>query len=178
MWCVVKTEEPVERTAEIFIKSILPPEIYTRCVAPQGEFLVKRHGKLFLSRRTLYPHFVLIRTEEPDEVFRILKDSERFLLLIKDDFMTGISEAEGRILDVICEHDDLVELSLVKKTKDEAGRSRANFISGPLTKVAGHVKSVDFTKRKAYLQEGLQMYFLFEGESREDLVEDEEYWKY
>ncbi len=178
MWCAVKTDAVVEKTAETYIKSILPLELYTRCVAPQWEFIVKRHGKLFLSKRTYYTQYVLIKTDSPDEVFKVIQDSKRFPQLKRDDFMTHISEDEGKILDVICEHDDCVQLSFVKKTKDEAGRSRAKFISGSLLKVADHVKTVDFTKRKAYLREGFQMYFLYEGENREDLIVDEEYWNY
>ena len=35
---------------------------------------------------------------------------------------------------------------------------------------------VDFTKRKAYSHEEFHLYFLNEGECREDLITDEEYW--
>ena len=178
MWCAVETDAVVEKTAETYMKSILPPELYSRCVAPEWEFIVKRHGKLFLSKRAFFMHYVLVKTDNPEEVFKVIQDSKRFPLLKKDDYMTHVSEEEGKVLDLLCEEDDCVELSFVKKTKVEAGRSRAEFISGPITRVSEYVKKVDFTKRKAFLAGSLQMYFLYEGESREDLIEDEEYWKY
>ncbi len=176
MWCAVWSEAKVEKTTETYIKKILPEEAYDKCVCPRFEYLLKRHGSLILTDKPLYPGYVLIKTDEPERVLQILKSSGRFPVLNMEDFTEHFSSEETSMLDLLCSDNDMISLSIVRKNKDENGRSRAQFLSGPLKDAAEYVNNVDFVKRKAYLNVGYQLHFLYEGETREQLKTEKEVW--
>nr|WP_297703737.1 transcription termination/antitermination NusG family protein [uncultured Butyrivibrio sp.] len=173
MLCIVYSGEDKELHTEQLIEKILSKDMYKRCFHPMQHMVMKRHGQLFVVARKLLPGYVFIETDYPDQVRDALDEAHIIPLFSNKEFVPYMSDEESKVFTSIIDEAGLVPLSVATTRKDENGRTRANFLSGPLSNIADKVTKVDFTKRKAYIDSGLSLFFTYDGEK----VSGEKFWR-
>lgn len=172
MWCVVYAGEGREQKTEEFIRARLPGAACSRCFHLVQRFARRKQGRVVEMARDCFPGYVFLETKEPETVQKALKNTGTSLLFSDSSFVASLDREEEALLAMLCDKDGEIGLSVARMSVDgESGRKEAEFLSGPLSKVADKVVSVDFHKRFARLEgcllEGktpLKLGFCFEGE--------------
>lgn len=103
MWYVIQTETGREEELIALIQTILNRQLYKECFVIQAEWMKRLGGEWRIQVRPLFPGYVLIDTEQPENVFLQLKGVPRSSKILgsgKYEF-TAVNEAERRFLEII-----------------------------------------------------------------------------
>ncbi len=156
MWCVIYAGDGKEEETEEFVRKVLPVSNYSRCFHLVQHMAHKRQGILWEVTRNCFPGYVFVETEKPDAVQKILEHTQKRLLFSDDRYVSALDGKEEALLRLITDQDGNIGLSLVRTSvDDDSGRRKAEFLSGPLTKVADKVAYIDFHNRRAKLNFGV-----------------------
>ncbi len=172
MWCVVYAGEGREQKTEEFIRAKLPESACSRCFHLVQRLACRKQGKVMEVARNCFPGYVFIETEEPETVQRSLKGTRGNLLFSDSHFVLSLDRKDEALLDLLCDKNGEIGLSVARVSVDaDSGRKEAEFLSGPLARVADKVIHVDFHKRCARLDRGflerknsLKLGFRYENE--------------
>lgn len=105
MWYVIQTMTGKEEELITLIRTILKEDLYTNCFVMKAEWMKRLGGEWNTQIRTLFPGYVFIDTEQPDEVFLELKQIPRFSKMLgtgKFEF-TSVKKEEQEFLELISE---------------------------------------------------------------------------
>lgn len=172
MWCVVYAGEGREQKAEEFIRAMLPGSACSRCFHLVQHLACRRQGRTVETVKDCFPGYVFLETNEPETVQKTLKNTGTGLLFSSSSFVSSLDGEEEALLNLLCDRGGEIGLSVARVQADgESGRKKAQFLSGPLSRVADRVVQVDFHRRCARLGGGLlegkaplKLGFCFEGE--------------
>lgn len=172
MWCVVYAGEGREQKTEEFIRARLPMPVCSRCFHLVQRFVYRKQGRVMEAARDCFPGYVFLETKDPETVQKTLKNTGTSLLFSDSSFVSSLDGEEEALLGLLCDRDGEIGLSVARVSVDgESGRKEAQFLSGPLARVADRVVQVDFHKRCARLggslfsgKAPLKLGFCFEGE--------------
>lgn len=145
MWYVIQTLTGREEELVCMVRRILPGDIYTDCFVAYYERIWRKRQQSLVHVERLFPGYVFILTDDPDEVYRCLKDVPSMSRLVSDGMFTflPLEEGEEAFFLKMLDEDHIVRLSYVEKD----GRGNVFRITGPLRQYADHVRRYQYKKR-------------------------------
>lgn len=149
MWCAVHVKEGAESAVEDFVVRLLSGKQAVRCFHLTRSRKKKFKGQWQTVYEELFPGYVFVETDQPENVYRELKKVPRPRLLFSDDdYVSRLEEQETALMEMISDKNGLIGISGVHV----AGDGTIRFLSGPLAKVKNQVKKVNLHKRVAELE--------------------------
>ena len=128
MWYVLQTLTGKEDELVRMIKKMVSPDLYTDCFIAYYERVWRKQQESIVHVERLFPGYVFIISENPDEIFLQLKKVPAMSKMIADGEFTflPIEQEEETFLDNMLRADHIVRLSYV--AMDGKGRVyRRNF---------------------------------------------------
>lgn len=151
MWYAIWTITGKEDLLEKELQNILPGNLYERCWIPKKMERQKWHGEYMDITKVLFPGYLLLDTDFPEEIHRTLKKAQRFLtfshLLKNDEIFTPISAKEEQILQKLTGKDGCIDVSV-----GVIEEGKLHILQGALVGMEAYVVRIDRHKRKAYLE--------------------------
>ena len=145
MWYVLQTLTGKEDELVRMIKKMVSPDLYTDCFIAYYERVWRKQQESIVHVERLFPGYVFIISENPDEIFLQLKKVPAMSKMIADGEFTflPIEQEEETFLDNMLRADHIVRLSYVAMD----GKGRVYRILGPLEEYASQVVRYQFKKR-------------------------------
>ena len=156
MLYVIQTRSGEEKNLKLFMESILPNDLQAEFFVPLYESVWRSGGKGHISIQILFPGYVFVRTDQPRELFYLLKKIPKFTRLLN---MEG--EAGERIFLTVSEQDEAFLGSLIEESvmhvsyihRDKSGR--IDRLLGPLAQYERYITKVDVPHRRAIVEADL-----------------------
>lgn len=114
MWYVIQTETGHEEEVLLMIEKILPPAFYKKCFIMKAEWMKRLGGIWQIQVRPLFPGYVFVETEKPEQLFMELKQIPKLTKILGDgsfDFIPMEPEEEVFFKTLLGEHEDTVKLT-------------------------------------------------------------------
>lgn len=150
MWYVLQTMTGDEEELVHMIRRLLPENCYTDCFVPYYERIWRKQQKSYVHVERLFPGYVFILTETPDDVFMELKRVPAMSKLLADrnfQFLSLETEEE-EFLGKMLGETHIVKLSYVETN----GKGKVYRVAGPLEDYLTHVVRYQFKKRYAIIR--------------------------
>lgn len=161
MWYVIQTVTGKEEELMLFMRTILCREHFRDCFVIYTEWMKRLGGEWQLQVRPLFPGYVFIETEEPDQLYMELKSVPKFSRLLgngKDEFVP-VDREEETFLRMIMRHNETSDdpeksdMSVVKSTVVETETDGGIvFIDGALSCFNRDDVAVNLHKRYAVVR--------------------------
>ncbi len=153
MWYVIQTLTGREEEVVRMVKKILPQNTYAGCFVAYYERIWRKQQQSLVHVERLFPGYVFIETEDPEEVYRCLKGVPAMTKLVSDGMFTflPLERGEEDFLRDLLGDAHIVRLSYVEKDS----RGHVFRVSGPLKKYLGQVVRYQYKKRYALI--GVQL---------------------
>ena len=148
MWYVVQVRVGTEHAICTQCENRISGTILERCFVPQYE--EKRHvrGKWQVLRKNLFPGYVFMVTDEPEELYKGLKLVDGLTKIIgTGDEIVPLTDEEVELLQKLGGEEQVVEMS-----EGIIENSVVKIQSGPLQGMEALICKIDRHKRKAYLE--------------------------
>ena len=115
MWYVLQTLTGKEDELVRMIKKMVSPDLYTDCFIAYYERVWRKQQESIVHVERLFPGYVFIISENPDEIFLQLKKVPAMSKMIADGEFTflPIEQEEETFLDNMLRADHIVRLSYV-----------------------------------------------------------------
>ncbi|MCD7717369.1 MAG: antiterminator LoaP [Lachnospiraceae bacterium] len=137
-----------EEKIQLQCQKLISTDVLQKCFIPYYKEQRKLHGEWFLLKKVLFPGYVFMITDVPEELWYDLKKVQGLTkLLVTDGEMIPLSDEEVDFLLRFGGEEQVVEIS-----KGVFEGSRVKVISGPLVGKEGLIKKIDYHKRKAILE--------------------------
>lgn len=151
-WYVIHTKEGKERQAMELIQRTVPSELWNHCRILKKEKLFRGEGKLLLSCEKMFPGYLFIETERPEELMDYLKRSKEYPHFVKDEEenLRAINDQDLGFLKNVCGEKLDKPMSLSEVETDEEGN--LTHISGVLEKYSGQIVKKRLRKRYVLAQ--------------------------
>lgn len=150
MWYVLQTMTGDEEELVHMIRRLLPSRCYTDCFVPYYERVWRKQQKSYVHVERLFPGYVFILTDTPDDVFMELKRVPAMSKLLADgnfNFLSLEAEEEEFFCRMLGET-HIVRLSYVETN----GKGKVYRVSGPLEEYLTQVVRYQFKKRYAIIR--------------------------
>lgn len=153
MWYVLQTMTGKEEELVCMIKKIVSSDLYTDCFVAYYERLWRKQQRSVVHVERLFPSYVFIVTDKPNDVFQQLKKVPAMSKLMADDNFTflALEKEEELFLEVMLGENHIVPLSYIETD----GNGHIYQISGFLKDYKSQIKRYQFKKR--YVVLGLKM---------------------
>ncbi len=150
MWYVIQTMTGREEELVRMIRRQLSRESYTDCFVAYYERIWRKQRQSLVHVERLFPGYVFIVTENPQEIYFQLKTVPAMSKLISDGMFTflPLEQGEEEFLRDMLADDHIIRLSFVDK--DVKGRVRQ--VSGPLKRYLNQVERYQYKKRYALIR--------------------------
>ena len=150
MWYVLQTMTGKEEELVCMIRKIVSREVYEDCFVAYYERIWRREGRSIVHVERLFPGYVFVITQKPEELFLQLKRVPALSKMMADAEFTFIAleEKEEAFLGDMLKDDRVVRLSYVETD----GRGRILYVSDPLKKYLPQLVRVQFKKRYAIIR--------------------------
>lgn len=168
MWCVVHVKDRAEKRTEDFVAGLLSGSVEARCFHLTRSRRKKLQGQWQTVQEDLFPGYVFIETEQPEELYKKLKKTTGPRLLFSDDeYVSVLEQNEWSLMEKIADKNGVIGISKVMVE----GNGTVKYLSGPLVNVKNQVRKVNLHKRVAELEASLfgQKQVLYLGIEFEDL---------
>lgn len=149
MWYVVQVAGGREQVTLAKIQRFVDGETLREAFVPRRKVMRKKDGKEILVSEILFPGYVFVVTEKPEELFANLKYVPAFTRMLGcggKNFIP-LDQGEVRLLEAFCGTDRLVEMS--RGILDGDG---VRIDEGPLKGREGIIRKIDRHKRCAYVE--------------------------
>ncbi|XCP85331.1 transcription termination/antitermination NusG family protein [Roseburia hominis] len=162
MWYVIQTMSGQEDSLVKMVKKQLSKECYADCFYIKREYTLKIGGEYRVYLKPLFPAYVFIQTDSPEEVYFELKNIPKLskLLASEGEMFLRVAEDEQEFLESIQDETHVVRRSLVRV--DEEGQIVA--AEGALGEYLGCMVRQRLRKRSVWIEKELL------GEVREILL--------
>ncbi|MBO6298445.1 MAG: hypothetical protein J6N53_06315 [Lachnospiraceae bacterium] len=149
MWYVIQTRTGFEKELTEQLEGYCSGFSRENCLIPMYEDVRRSEGQSRISYRRLLPGYVLVNTDQPENIHKGLKKVGEFarMLLSEEDgekLFLPVSPEDMAFLDSILE-DGLMRVSYVQNVKG----MKIGKIIGPLAKYGNHISNIDFRHRRA-----------------------------
>ena len=156
MWYVIQTMAGKEQELVGTIRKMVPPDSYESCFFLKRQLLKRLGGAWLEITETLFPAYVFVETDKPEEIFFQLKKVPEFTKLLGDtvEEFIPLEESEQDFLEVLCRNgkaegqDKLVKLTRVWLGAD----GKVERLDGPLEYFKGQIVRVNLRKRYAMIE--------------------------
>lgn len=145
MWYVIQTMTGHEEELVKMVRRQLPQDVYTECFVAYYERIWRKQQQSLVHVERLFPGYVFILTEKPEEVFLCLKTVPAMSKIISDGHFTflPLEQEEEEFLSKMLSGDRIIRLSYVEKD----GRGRILRVFGPLREYLNQVARYQYKKR-------------------------------
>ena len=148
MWYVVQVRTGMEERIRLQCETRIPEDILEKCFIFYYEEKKRLGGKWTTQKKTLYPGYLFVVTEELKTLYEELKHVEGLTKLIgTGETIVPLSQDEIDFLKRFAGENQVVEMS-----EGIIEQSKVIVTSGPLAGMEGFIKKIDRHKRKAYLE--------------------------
>ena len=150
MWYVLQTITGQEEELVHMIKEVVPTHVYSDCFVAYYERVWRRQQQSIVHVERLFPGYVFIVSDNPNELYLELKRVPAMSKLIsagKFEFLP-IEREEEAFFHALLTEERIVRLSYVEKD----GKGNVYRISGPLKQFADQVVRYQFKKRYAIIR--------------------------
>ena len=152
MWCVVHVRGREEKNTEEFVANLLPGNLNARCFHLTRSRRKKYTGQWHTVQENLFPGYVFIDTDQPEQVHRELKKTPGPRLLFSDDeYVSTLGQQESDFMEMIADKSGDIGLSMVRVGSD----GELSYLSGPLRVAGDRVRKVNLHKRVAEIEADL-----------------------
>ncbi len=153
-WYVIQTYTGNEERLVEMIRRIVPERYYDECFVIYSEQLRRRQQENQIHVLRLFPGYVFISSRDIGRLFRYLKKVPAMTkILATDDYtFTPLCDGEAEFLMNIMDADHIVRLSYVATD----GADHVTYLSGPLERCKGQIRSYHFRKRYAAVRLALE----------------------
>lgn len=152
MWYVIQTRTGQEEEILLFFDRMISGKLYKKCFVPKGEWLKRLGGRWQLKINPLFPGYVFVETDKPDELFLELKAIPKLTKLLSDgayDFTPLRPDEEAFLRKIMGEKGDyIVRMSTVCMEEDGA----ASVTEGILTQFKDDIVRINMRKRFALVR--------------------------
>lgn len=147
MWYVIQVRSGTEREIVKQCQSVISQTVLERSFLPCFEEMKRYQGAWHKEQKLLFPGYVFLISEDPEQLYRSLKQVIGLTKLLKTgDQIISLTEAEIRFLLKFGGKDQLVKMST-----GFVEQERVVILEGPLKGMEGYVCKVNRHKRKAEL---------------------------
>lgn len=148
MWYVVQVRTGMEERIRLQCEARIPEDILEKCFIFYYEEKKRINGKWTTQKKTLYPGYLFVVTEELETLHEELKHVEGLTKLIgTGETIVPLSQDEIDFLKRFAGENQVVEMS-----EGIIEQSKVIVTSGPLAGMEGFIRKIDRHKRKAYLE--------------------------
>ncbi len=150
MWYVIQTMTGHEENLVRMIRRVLNRNDYADCFVPYYERIWRQQQTSRIHVERLFPGYVFIIAENPDEVYRQLKNVPAMSRLMSDGMFTflPLEQEEEIFFQRLIDENHVIRLSFVEK--DFRGHIRR--ITGPLESLENQVIRWQYKKRFALVR--------------------------
>lgn len=150
MWYVLQTMTGKEEELVQMIQKIVPRHLYKDCFVAYYERVWRKQQKSYIHVERLFPGYVFILSDKPEEIFIKLKNVPAMSRLIADEnfHFLSLEKEEEIFFDKMLGNHHIVQLSYVETN----GNGRVYQIFGPLKNYVTQVVSYQFKKRYAIIR--------------------------
>ncbi|MGN0240190.1 MAG: antiterminator LoaP [Candidatus Weimeria sp.] len=147
MWYVIWTGTGKESDTRQLLIEKMSKTVYDDIVIPKKNMLQKFHGEWRQVIKKLYPGYLFVITDTPEEMINELERISFYKRILKTgDCIEPISRHEEKYLSALISNDQTVGVSSGIIIND-----RVIVKSGPLVGMEGIIKRIDRHKRLAYI---------------------------
>ena len=148
MWCVIQVltgkEEKIRHACEKYIDSDNLDETFI----PFRECRRKRNGEWRLEKTVLFPGYVFLITEHPDDLYDQLRRVEGMTKLLRaDQTVLQLTKDEEELLKSLGGKNHIVEMSY-----GYIEGQKVNITEGPLKGLEGQITKIDRHKRQCIVE--------------------------
>lgn len=148
MWYVIQVRSGTEREIVKQCQSVISQTVLERSFLPCFEEMKRYQGAWHKEQKLLFPGYVFLISEDPEQLYRSLKQVIGLTKLLKTgDQIISLTEAEIRFLLKFGGKDQLVKMSTGFVEQD-----RVVILEGPLKGMEGYIRKIDRHKREACLK--------------------------
>lgn len=149
MWYVIQTMTGREEELVRMVRRILPRETYSDCFVAYYERIWRKQQQSLLHVERLFPGYVFILSDCPEDIFQMLKNVPAMSKLMSDGMFTFIplEQGEEEFFTDMLDPSHIVRLSYVEKD----GRGRVWRVTGPLKAHTDQVVRYQYKKRYALI---------------------------
>lgn len=148
MWYVIQVRTGMEEEIRQQCERVIEKEILEYCFIPYCEQMKRYHGEWHKERKILFPGYVLLISEDEEQLYHRLKN------------VIGLTKLIGTGREIVPLAEDEVDLlmefgkeeQIVAMSEGIIEDDRVVVTSGPLKGHEGMIKKVDRHKRRAYLE--------------------------
>ena len=149
MWCVVHVKDGGEEHTEDLVAGLLPDNLNARCFHLIRSRRKKYEGQWQTVQEDLFPGYVFIDTDQPDQVYKELKKTPRPRLLFSDEeYVSTLEKHESDLMERLADKSGRIGISRVKIEED----GKMCYLSGPLSHMGDMVRRVNLHKRIAEIE--------------------------
>jgi transcriptional antiterminator NusG len=149
MWCVVHVKDGGEEHTEDLVAGLLPDNLNARCFHLIRSRRKKYEGQWQTVQEDLFPGYVFIDTDQPDQVYKELKKTPRPRLLFSDEeYVSTLEKHESDLMERLADKSGRIGISRVKIEED----GKICYLSGPLSHMGDMVRRVNLHKRIAEIE--------------------------
>lgn len=153
MWYVIQTVTGKEEELLTFMRTIIRRDLYTECFVIKAEWMKHLGGTWQIQKRTIFPGYVFIDTEQPEILFQELKDIPKFSKILETGQFefTPVNDKEKELLQLLIQKSHLFErvICLSEIELDDQGKIAS--ICGALRYFKNQIIKFDFHKRFAVI---------------------------
>lgn len=155
MWYVIQVMGGQEEETACLIRKQVSSELLKECFIPRKERMKKFRGRWQRVEELLFPGYVFVVTDAPEELFAGLKAVPRLTKLLQDGNCTflALSDAEAKLIRRIGDNYHVTRLSRVQVRepgikKELPENSRIVILDGPLKNLEGRIVRCNLHKRE------------------------------
>ena len=153
MWYVIQTVSGDEHKLRDLLGHMGDSDAYSKCFSPVYEEVRRRADSYRITLRRLFPGYLFVETDRPEEVFRMLKSIPEFTRLLgterdEDDrsFLPIGAEDEAFLKSIL--DDGVLHVSYVTLSRSH----RIEKVVGPLAGYRNHIVKLEFRRREAVVE--------------------------
>ena len=150
MWYVIQVKNGQESLTCQLIQTIIKNKTLVECFFPQRERMRKLSGKWSIIKEKLFPGYVFIVTDYPEEIFLQLKNVPKLTKLLGDNQGNFIPLKDNEI-NFIQRWGGKDHVANISKVIIEKG-NRVNILEGNLKDYEGEIIKVNLHKRIAVVR--------------------------
>ena len=152
MWYVIPTKIGCEDSLCEWVKAYLDPCTYTRCFVARYEEVRRKEGVAYIHIQKMFPGYLFLETEHPEEVLEQLDKNSKVSALISVGSdgkreLLPIQRGEERFLQNVLE-DGVLKVSCIGKDRD----GRIDHFIGPLEKYKDRIVKLNLHNRRAIVK--------------------------
>ena len=152
MWYVIPTVVGREESLCEWVNAYLDKRTYTRCFVARYEEVRRKEGVAYIVIQKLFPGYLFLETEHPDEVLEQIDKTSKVNALISVGSdgkreLLPIQKGEERFLEQVLD-DGILKVSYIRKNQE----GLIEQIIGPLAKYQDRIEKLNLHNRRAIVK--------------------------